>query len=346
MQSAESRQCIYCREIKPACDFTTEHVIQQLFGTFGPHTPVLGCVCGVCNDRFGKTIDLALGRDSALGIFRYSLGLRDPKDFKRPTRDARVTMVVDEPGLDYGTKVRLAPEAGGKWWEWEGAEIGFADSDGGPYTYFPVDALPSGEEINRRRWHRFRVRGGLTLDEAEAALRAAGLHFKFRPPSPAPTKARLTSEFTVPQRRAVAKIGMNYLAYVAGPEIALRSEFDEIRAYINGQRGPGSFVCGSEYAFDPLGPDGRPRRGYCLTLQPWNDEIVVQVSIVSARFLVRLGRAPFLIRGGPQGHFLDLVSRTVEPMRVPELRGGGIRPPRPGEAMHLKPEWAAPYPDR
>jgi len=133
---------------------------------------------------------------------------------------------------------------------------------------------------------------------------------------------------------------MNCLAYVAGPEVALRSEFDEIRRHVNGERDKGPFLLGAVHALDPIGPNGRPRRGHYLTLQPMRDEIVSQVSIVSARFVVRLGRAPFLIRGGARGHFLDVDSRTIESMPVPELRGK-VRPPRPGDEMRLMP-WRGP----
>ena len=63
-------QCVYCKAIKlfPE-DFNSEHVISQLFGTFGADTMTLNdSVCKVCNKYFADELELHLGRDSIFGI--------------------------------------------------------------------------------------------------------------------------------------------------------------------------------------------------------------------------------------------------------------------------------------
>src|SRR5579864_3247470 len=73
--------CVYCGNMNPA-DFTArEHVLPQSFGTFGPQTPTLHCVCDRCNSFFKKELDQLLARETLEGIMRYKKGI-----FSRETR--------------------------------------------------------------------------------------------------------------------------------------------------------------------------------------------------------------------------------------------------------------------
>lgn len=64
------RQCIYCKNTQPTNQFNREHVIPDSFGTFGPDTPVLNCVCKKCNSFLGKELDRPLARDSMEAAMR------------------------------------------------------------------------------------------------------------------------------------------------------------------------------------------------------------------------------------------------------------------------------------
>jgi hypothetical protein len=67
------RVCIYCLQKKPDGEFNAEHVVPQSFGRFEDNL-VLDCVCKECNDYFGGTLDLKLGRRAALGAARPTNG--------------------------------------------------------------------------------------------------------------------------------------------------------------------------------------------------------------------------------------------------------------------------------
>ncbi|OGZ45658.1 MAG: hypothetical protein A3C84_02395 [Candidatus Ryanbacteria bacterium RIFCSPHIGHO2_02_FULL_48_12] len=67
--------CVYCRITDKGFFKGREHVIPRSFGTFGPKTPTLHCVCDKCNDYFKKDLDQALARDTLEGITRYKKGL-------------------------------------------------------------------------------------------------------------------------------------------------------------------------------------------------------------------------------------------------------------------------------
>jgi len=67
--------CIYCR-----CEdqeFDREHVIPEALGVFEPISFILyETVCKECNNYFGRTLDLALSRDSMEALLRFRYGTK------------------------------------------------------------------------------------------------------------------------------------------------------------------------------------------------------------------------------------------------------------------------------
>jgi hypothetical protein len=82
--------CIYCGERDPDLFSGREHVIPQAFGTYGGQTPTLRCVCDTCNSALGRELDQMLARDTLEGLARYSQG-RLSKEM-RPQRRLRFTL--------------------------------------------------------------------------------------------------------------------------------------------------------------------------------------------------------------------------------------------------------------
>ncbi|TID72666.1 HNH endonuclease, partial [Legionella pneumophila] len=72
-------QCIYCK-INKSNFRKREHVLPQSFGRFHPTNFILNDrnkkrdnkVCDDCNDKFGKELELYLGRDSYEGYILRS----------------------------------------------------------------------------------------------------------------------------------------------------------------------------------------------------------------------------------------------------------------------------------
>lgn len=85
-----ANSCIYCGEVEPARFESREHVIPQAFGHFGSQTPVLKCVCDVCNALFGRELDQVHARDTLEGVLRYKQGIKSREN--RPQRRLKFTL--------------------------------------------------------------------------------------------------------------------------------------------------------------------------------------------------------------------------------------------------------------
>ena len=71
----QERRCIYCLEYKPSVAFNWEHVIPQAFGRFGKDSPVLDCVCELCNVHLGWELEQSSSYSSIEGVHRFVAGL-------------------------------------------------------------------------------------------------------------------------------------------------------------------------------------------------------------------------------------------------------------------------------
>jgi hypothetical protein len=65
-------RCIYCRLEKSEERFRkAEHVMPQSYGKFEKNLTLHGVVCDDCNQYFGDTLELVLGRDTYEGHATY-----------------------------------------------------------------------------------------------------------------------------------------------------------------------------------------------------------------------------------------------------------------------------------
>ncbi len=69
--------------------------MSQSFGKFEDNLTLHGVVCDDCNQYFGDTLELILGRDTNEGLARVQHGVKRPKEFKALSR-GRVTLKIAE----------------------------------------------------------------------------------------------------------------------------------------------------------------------------------------------------------------------------------------------------------
>ena len=67
--------CHYCEQTKPLSEFNRGHVMPQAFGKYEENLVLHGVECEECNDYFGRTVELALARDSKEGLDRFEHGI-------------------------------------------------------------------------------------------------------------------------------------------------------------------------------------------------------------------------------------------------------------------------------
>lgn len=104
------RICIYCvREQDPSA-FNAEHVISRAFGMFEQNL-TLNCVCAECNDYFGKTIELAYGRDSVEAFLRLIHGTK-PADEVGELSPSRLSITLGGDDDWSGCHIELKEEDG------------------------------------------------------------------------------------------------------------------------------------------------------------------------------------------------------------------------------------------
>jgi len=336
-RTVQPRRCIYCLEEKVADAFNREHVIPEAFGKFQPakgdgDAPItIDCVCTDCNDRFGKSLDRWLSRDSVLGLLRFNEGVKKPGEFKPPSRDAGLTITPTDRELAGGAKLLLGHSADGTFGFHVERKVGFAPQEAGPYEYFSPDTLPSRDEVRARFGHRpsFDM-PGLSREEVASVMQRLGFRYDITREVPAPQRADVTIPIGREQFRAIAKIAFNYAAWIIGAEVACMRQFDGLRAYILAGERPGPpFVTVGKLAFALADAQGGPRRGHFVTVQNSDTGLLAQVSLFSAiRFRVDLTHVPLaLTTPCDAGHFFDLDARTVEPVRLPRIGGRILEAP-------------------
>lgn len=235
--------CIYCRRENP--EFDREHVIPQAFGSFEPNSFILyDAVCKDCNNFFGRTLDLALSRDSMEAVLRFRHGTKPASEAgDLPYR--KLELKVGQPGPWLGATVVLEPDATGQAVEpvpvpqaafrWKGSQ---------DWTFLVereltedvlakyVKPIPGTLEI--------RVMGPTKADHERVlkTLKSAGINFRQEGTliSPITDDGKVLVEIAaaVDQTifRAIAKIAFNYAAHQHGSEFVLRPEFDDVRSYI------------------------------------------------------------------------------------------------------------------
>lgn len=249
--------CVYCRGGGP---FDREHVVAKSFTTRVRDNLTLApgerpAVCRSCNEYFGKTIDLRLGRSSYEASLKFLGGRREPQNLDQLSRALTVRLPPDSPlgelRLRYvparpgGTGLAVEPvpqvtlKKDGVWYcfdedelaELDAKEEGFVGSEGAVYC-----SESDGDETRTR-----------LLD----ALAAKGIRFKKTGPldmesflGDGVVDTIVGIDFNGLLARAIAKIAFNYFVYVTYqnfPALSLDAAFDGVRDFI--RNGVGDWRC-------------------------------------------------------------------------------------------------------
>ncbi len=344
MGQNQQERCIYCLETKQLAAFNTEHVLHRAFGGFegaltlvSPYDPA---VCRDCNDEFGRSIDLAITRDSIEALLRVDAGLKSVNELAGMFRRRLTVRLKEEheygplyltflPGPTAETYV-VAPAP----------QVRFAKHGGG-YKCLTEDQLtttdPNGDaEINPEKndlfWNRHDDHAGERL---VALLAAYGVSFKKGKPFYLPegiTEIDAETQWLADRviARAAAKIAFNYLAKVSGPvspEFIFRPMFDDVRRFIRDDDGKAGRFVQVTPPPDDLGLDERPSQDHVLALK-WEDDdsghILGFVKLFGyAEYVVRLAKSPI-------GVWLDIGTahsyKLKERVVVKAVQGRFIRP--------------------
>ena len=242
-------RCIYCLLELPEDQFNTEHIVPRQLGSFetvqnDPVTLLL-TVCADCNSYFGKTIELAFGRDSIEAVYRLQYGQKRPREFQGFNSERVVFRVPDY--LPAGGVV-LTPAASP-----DGKEIvmmlppqvGVLLPGESQYRYYTVDDLAGdGGEGLPTPDQSVKLRLLAADDAGVQQVRSLVLMWfpKFReegtldlaPPEQIDRKMLVEIKFKVDRllARAVAKIAFNYMTFHSGANFALNPSFDPVRRFI------------------------------------------------------------------------------------------------------------------
>lgn len=312
--------CIYCLESKPDDAFDHEHVIPRAFGTFEQNL-VLQCVCRDCNKYFGATIDLKLGRDSPEGWDRVIKGKKAQGEFKGlGKRSTTQVTVLDGPLQGVLCEAKPAPE-GQRLSAKKLPQVGFSNSEQGPFQYFLMTNLPSPIELQLAGYGEplfFRT-FGTSAEAAETALQAKGFppNARFQKGEPTPKQGDAHVQFMSSHQeyRALAKITFNYLAAIAGPAVARMPQFNEVRRYIRFDVRPDRQLVGVGQP-KLLQRAGRSVNGHILAFERQGDLLLGRVSMFGRlRYAVLLSQGPFAIETQwRSGHIFDVDARQIYPI--------------------------------
>lgn len=311
-------------------------MIPQSFGTFEPKSFILyDAVCQPCNSCFGKTLELALSRDSTEALLRLHYGVKPASEAKELPYQ-RIELKVGEPGPWFGATVVLDADRTGTGIEpipvpqvafrWKGANDWVflleaeLDDPGkvGPYS----GSLPGSFEI--------RVLGPSQSDMGRLIekLRKRDIKFLQQGTLEAPiaedgrVRVEIAAKVDATIYRAIAKIAFNYVAYQHGTDFVLRSDFDDVRNYIRyGAVPPWKEVVRPTH--EPILFDDRLNSrqtfGHLITFG-WNLDskgLLAQVSLFNS-LTYRVAICPVysgIWHSGLQtGHHFDLEDRTITPL--------------------------------
>ena len=335
MSEANARTCIYCKRTEPACGFNREHVLPQAFGRFEDNLVLHDAVCADCNDHFGRTFDLFLGRDSWEALLRFRHGLKDPHEV-RGMFDRRIHVTLPRDGTQWGgVHLELVPPIDERHEPVVDLvpQVGFERLDGDGWDYWTEDdvrnATSDFKSLHDERYGKHRVilydcdesrdRLLALLEELEIPFKREDEFRGFPPFESGEVRAEIDAHIDRDIVRAMAKIGFNYMAYACGAEFALRSEFDAIRAFIRESEGPADWRAFVEIRQEPILADDSPRwrqtDGHIVALN-WNrarTRIMVRVSPFNGwTYLIKLARRFHgIFREIGSGHVFDINTRRV-----------------------------------
>jgi hypothetical protein len=320
-------RCIYCLEDKSdECYGKAEHVMSQTFGKFEDNLTLHGVVCDDCNQYFGDTLELILGRDTNEGLARVQHGVKKPKEFKS-FRKGRVVLKIAE-GPYKGCHAYLEySETAGQVQIFRFPQVGFLSLPSNTYEFFLLDEIPSLEDLQKKGFDNSTPRSifGVEVDAETLIplLAAKGISFRSDgdfDPGPPPADILVEKSFTIDDivRRAITKIAFNYLAKMHGAQFALHPAFDGIRRFVRYGERPSFFLFdGVDQAILEGEPIEGPRLlGNLVTLNVAIDgaSLFAQVSLLNM-LTYRVLLAPEFEGERPtdfrRGHYFDVSAHRI-----------------------------------
>lgn len=274
----------------------------------------------------GRELDEKLAVDSPDGFQRFRSGLVPPKKYR--TLGRRSTSRVEIDDLDGALGQYVPSPHDPKRLDVEPiAQIGFAGTLEDPWTWFPVDQLPTKDEIKAQLGASSLRAKFWKIDPKEAfdLLRQRGFELNnedFEPiPPPGCVRAQFVAKISDPEFRAVSKIGLNYLTHVAGARIALLPQFNPVRRYIRyGEHPGGRPVWISQMSLEVVKVgEVEASQGHYLAVEALPGRVVAQVSLFSEiRYIVSLSDIGFELEVElKKAHFFDIDSRTIIEVEAP-----------------------------
>lgn len=232
--------CIYCLEEKKETEFNKDHVVPKCFGTFESDSMTLiNMVCSDCNQYFGDTLELHLGRDSLEGVTRYNYEIFPSGS----PRFRRLIFKIERPGPLFGMLVSPKPQL------LEGLpeielldQVGFFSTNTGKYEYFLDMNIPERGPLERDGFNFADNEIRLVGDYDKLRQVLAGMGYPnnylreeslFKSPEekrfiPVNIKAKIDRTIA----RGMAKIAFNYLAYITNRTFVLGRDFKSIRRFV------------------------------------------------------------------------------------------------------------------
>jgi len=328
-------KCIYCLDEKEAEEFShKEHIIPECLGKFNNNLTLncagnLLCVCNDCNQYFGDTFELILGRDSMEGIARYRFGLSP----KSPPFYRRLKLSAIGPSRLKGVHVvpKIPSGAGTDELEIE-SQVGFFNSRQNEYVYFKKNEIPDRDELEKQGYilHDKEIFFYGEVEELAKLLKDKGMNVKIgdikneiadvRPGLiPVLVQGRIDRDLC----RAMAKIAFNYLAYNQGPVLALKENFNGIRQFIKNGCGKGKDYVEIDTKPILYVEIKRKKRKFCghIVFLDWRwPEIIVRISLYNS--IIGLTYTVILCRNYPiwfpisKAHYFDPNSKDVKELTI------------------------------
>jgi len=327
--------CIYCLNDLPPDGFRrTEHVIPQSLGVFESNLTLNGVVCDGCNQLFGNTIDLMLGRGSSEAVHRLDYGVQPPEKALNLRRD-RVRFAFKSEDSWNGLLLELRPEAGSLAVR-PIPQVGFRAQPAGPFMFVSEEELlrtdaPLPAGVDAANGMLLVADSDTTQQRLIAALSGRGITFREERRAPVPVRPGELLPVEVRARldllvlRCVAKIAFNYLAWAEGRGFVLGESFCPLRRLVRlGARAPYPLVVVDDL---PILADDQPRlrqtNGHLITVGWAADRrsLVAQVGLFNyARYRISLAREySGLWRPIRHGHHFNIETRRVEPLLASSL---------------------------
>lgn len=309
--------CIYCLEDKPLTEFENpDHVIPQAFGKFDTRNLTLHCVCHQCNHDLGK-VENDFATDSLEGHLRYLIGGKDRSEYRHLGKRTLTERTINHPQHGkIGVHLKPHPKANDLV-PVPILPIGLLLKESQEIRWFSLENLPSIEELKASGEYDLGAPNALLVTGPEPELLGKQLEklgWVMQGPAPISDDSEFieveTKYVTDAHRfRAIAKVAFNYLAYTQGHEMALRTVFDRIRAFIfTGQGEIADFAEQDQepVLFDERNTDQR-KKGHILTIEKTANGRSVLATVTfynNVRWKICLAKDPSASLGiRSSGHF-------------------------------------------